>query len=203
MSLLDQLGVKADEFHAASADDALLGAVTPVGYRSYLTRTYGFVRPIERAIQSTPGIERYTDVRRFQKHELLRRDLMTLRMTAEQIGALPLCSVPLFETPEEAFGWAHLIERSVLRHGELFRHLASTIPGEVAFASSYLKCYVGRVGEMWRSWGQTLGAFEGDRDSTERVIDAARAAARCYRSWRFLHGQREGVAVSSPTPTPT
>ena len=55
MRLLDQLGAKAEEFHGASDEDTLFAAATPVGYRSYLTRTYGFVCPIERSIQSTPA----------------------------------------------------------------------------------------------------------------------------------------------------
>jgi heme oxygenase len=202
MGLIDQLGAKLEAFHAATDEEVLFGAVTPAGYRGYLTRMYGFVCPVERSIQSTLGVERYVDVRRFQKHELLRRDLVTLRMPPPQIDKLPFCSVPLFDTPEEAFGWAYLIERSTLRHGELFRHLASTIPGEVAFASSYLKCYLGMVGEMWRSMGHVLEAFESDRNRSERVIEAARAAIRCYQSWRFLHDQREGPAAAAAAPAP-
>lgn len=202
MGLLDKLGVKLESLHAATDEDALLEAATPAGYRSYLTRMYGFVCPVERSIQSTLGLERYVDIRRFQKHELLRRDLMSLRMTAEQLNHLPFCSVPLFDGPEEAFGWAYLIERNTLRHGELFRQLALAIPGEVAFSSSYLKCYLGMVGEMWRSLGQALEAFEADHGRAERVFEAARAAFCCYQSWRTLHGQRDGLAAPAAIARP-
>lgn len=124
-------------------------AARSAGYRDYLRLTYSFVVPSERAILATPDIERHVDVRRFRKADLLRRDLTALRI----IDELPMCSVPIFELPEQALGWAYLLERSTLQHAALFRHIASTIPGEVAFASSYLKCRVGRVGDSRRHAG--------------------------------------------------
>jgi heme oxygenase len=198
MGLIDQIGVKTEELHAVIDEDGFLDPPTPASYRRFLNRMYGFVCPVERSIQSTLGIERFVDVRRFQKHELLRRDLMALRMTVDQIDKIPFCSVPLFDTPEEAFGWAYVVERCTLRHGELFRHLAAVIPGEIAFSSSYLKCYLGMVGEMWRSLGHAMEVFDSNRARAERVIEAARAAFRTYQSWRCLHEPRDGVAAPAP-----
>ena len=207
MNLIEQVGVETAAFHAATDEDTLPGAVTPAGYRSYLTRMYGFVLSVELSILNTPRIERHLDIRRFKKRELLRRDLMTLGMTSRQLASIPLCSVPLFGTPEEALGWAYPIERSTLRPGAMFRHFASAIPGEVAFASSYLKCYLGLIGEMWRSFGHALESFEDNQVRTVLVIDSARSAFRSYRSWRVMHDQRRSTdsppstrhASSSPT----
>jgi heme oxygenase (biliverdin-IX-beta and delta-forming) len=195
MGLIEKVGLETEAFQSRAEEDILIASATPTSYREYLARLFGFVLPSERSILSTPKIDSFVDVRRFQKHELLRRDLMALRMTPEQIGSLPLFSVPLFDTPEEALGWAYLIERSTLRHGELYRHLASVIPGEVAFASSYLKCYLGMPGEMWRSYGHALEVFAGDLQQSTRVLDSAKAAFRCYRAWQFMHDQLEVVAT--------
>lgn len=198
MNLIEQVGVETAAFHTATDEDALPGPATPAGYRSYLTRMYGFVLAVEISILNTTRIERHVDIRRFKKHELLRRDLMTLGMTSKQLAAIPLCSVPPFVAPEEALGWAYPIERSTLRHGAMFRQLASAIPGEAAFASSYLKCYLGLIGEMWRSFGHALETFAGDPAKTQRVIDSARSALRSYRSWQGVHEQRKSTAASIP-----
>jgi heme oxygenase len=157
-------------------------------------RVLGFVLPSERAILSTPRIQRYVDLRRFQKHEHLRRDLAALRLTPEQIGDLPRCSVPLFDTAEEALGWAYPIERSTLRHGEVLRHFASVAPGEVAHASSYLEYYLERSEAMWRGFGDALAAFESDPEQAQSVIESAKASFRVYRTWQFMQSQRDTIA---------
>jgi heme oxygenase (biliverdin-IX-beta and delta-forming) len=189
MRLIDQLGEETEAFHDITDEAAfrLPGPATEEDYRGYLMEMYGFVCPLERSLMNTPAIDRYIDLHRFQKHALLRRDLSALHMSSEQIGRLPECAVPWFKTPEEALGWAYPIERSTLRHGELFRYLASIIPGVVAFASSYLKCYLGEVGAKWREFGHALDTFDDTSLQSQQAIDAAKAAFRCFRAWRFLH----------------
>ncbi len=184
--LIDRLGVITQQLHALTDKD-LQGSWASSDYRRYLTRMYGFVLPVERSILRTSQIGSYIDVRRFQKHDLLRRDLLALRLTAPQIDAIALCAVPVFDTPEEAFGWASLIERNTLHHAELFRRLASTNPGDAAFAASYLKCYDGMVGEMWKIFRQAVEVCQGTKERRERLVAAMKAAFRCYDSWRLLH----------------
>ncbi len=154
-------------------------------YRQFLSRMFGFVVPVERAITEAPHVDRYVDVRRFTKEQLLRRDLLSARMSAAQIAAIRECAVPIFKSGAEALGWAYVIERTTLGHHQLFRHFARTLPGEVAFASSYLKCYFGSVGEMWGAFGVSLDAIAkcGEPDCHE-TINAARTAFRFYATWR-------------------
>jgi len=197
MDLITQLGVETGRFHVATDEDVLFGSPTSVDYRRYLTRMYGFVLPAEQSIRSSPVIDGYIDARRFHKHELLRRDLHGLRMTPEQIADLPLCAVPVSDTPEAALGLAYLIERTTWRHHNLLRHLTAIFPEEIAFSSAYLKCYLGVVGEMWRSFGHALNALEGSDARKERLFEAATAAFRCFHSWRVLHDQR---ALAWPSP---
>lgn len=182
MRLVDRLNQETVGHHADVDNELVVRPISARGYQRFLARTYGFVAPLERAITTTPDIERYVDLRRFNKEELLRRDLLALHYTTHQINILPQCSVPLFNTAAEALGWAYFIERSTLSHGAAFRAVASQIPGEAAFASSYLKCYIGAVGEMWRAFGQSLDQIGADGD-VEQVVEAARAAFRFYDSW--------------------
>jgi len=183
--LIDLLDRETADLHREVDNELLASPVSPREYQRYLARTYGFVAPIERSITTTPAIERYADLRRFSKEELLRRDLLALHYTTHQIDQLPQCSVPLFDTPADALGWAFFIERSTLSHPAVFRHLASCIPGEVAFASSYLKCYVGSIGEMWRGFSESLDMLASEVEAArQQVIEAARTAFRFHQRWR-------------------
>src|SRR5258705_5391077 len=134
MRLVDILNEETGASHMDVDHRGLRVPVTPRGYQQYLMRTFGFVAPVERSITTTPRIEKYVDIRRFNKEELLRRDLLAMRVTSGQIDAMQQCAVPLFEQPEEALGWAFFIERSTLAHNAVFRHFAGGSPGAVAFA---------------------------------------------------------------------
>ena len=96
-------------------------------------------------------------------------------------------SMPLFNSPEEALGWAYVVERSTLAHANLFRHLAQVMPGDVAFTSAYLKCYFGAVGENWKAFGTSLSSVATTVEKEDRLVDAAKSAFRLYRMWRHLH----------------
>jgi len=197
MRLLEQLGEETEALHVVIDGDVrrLLDSATAEDYRCYVVQLYGFVAPLERAILKTPDLAQSIDVRRFQKHELLRRDLSALRMTADEIAGLAECAIPQLGTPEEALGWAYPIERSTLGHSDLFRRLAAVIPGEVAFASSYLKASFGAVGETWRSFGSALEVFEDTPRRAQPVIASAKASYHCLRAWRVLHETRSVMRV--------
>jgi heme oxygenase (biliverdin-IX-beta and delta-forming) len=198
MGLLERVGEETAAFHGITDEDVfrLLGPTAADGYCRYLVQMYGFIRPLECSISSIPDIGRYIDIQRDQKGELLRRDLSALHLTAEEIAGLPRCAVPAFTTVEEALGWAYPIERSTLRHGERFRYLATVIPGDIAFASSYLKCYAGIVGEAWRGFGNALMVFESMPRREQLVIDSARKSFQCLRAWRFVHETRSAVHLA-------
>lgn len=185
MRLIERLQAETASFHAEADADAghLFGDVTAAEYKRYLAKTYGFVLPVEQALLATKGLERVIDTRRFNKHELLRRDLRGWHMSPADIDRIPTCTVPVLGGVEEALGWAFVVERATLSHGNLFRHLASVVPGDVAFTSSYLKCYVGTIGEMWKSFGDALEVAAPTDDRAKRVVDGATAAYRALRSF--------------------
>jgi heme oxygenase (biliverdin-IX-beta and delta-forming) len=165
--------------------EALLRDITVDTYRRYLARWYGFIFPVERSLADVPALDRVHDSRRLRKHLLLQHDLQVLGLKLPEIQALPQCmSVPFFDDLREAVGWSFVIERSTLDHPNLYRQLAGVIPGDVAFAASYLKCYSGSVGEMWRAFGESIEAAAGSPEDAERIIEAARAGYRHFRRWR-------------------
>lgn len=190
MRLVDRLQAETSSLHADVDTELTSQPISARAYQRFLARTYGFVAPLERSISTTPSIEKYVDLRRFNKEELLRRDLLALHYTTHQIDSLPQCSVPLFNTAAEALGWAYFVERSTLVHGAAFRAVASHIPGEVAFASSYLKCYFGAVGEMWRAFSESLDQIDADGEG-DLVLEAARTSFKFYERW--CDPEREGI----------
>jgi heme oxygenase len=192
MRLIDRLSVEAEEFHARADEDTarLLGAATGPEYRRFLCVMYGFVAPLERAIASVRTLDRVIDPRRFRKAEMLRIDLLASRFVPSSIEALPQCTIPRLSSAEEALGWAYPIERSTLGHSNLFRHLAAKLPGDVAFASSYLKCYFGIVGESWKSFGGALEAVGQSEIMAQRVLECARASLRTWTSWRMAQDEQ-------------
>jgi heme oxygenase len=197
--LIERLHAETEVFHAEADEDALqlLGPVAVADYWRYLTRCFGFVGPVERGLAATARLDQIIDIRRFHKGELIRSDLASLRMKKDEIEALPQCSVPLFDSVEEALGWAYVVERSTLGNHNLFRHLAAVMPGEIAFSSSYLKCYFGAVGEMWRAFGQALDRVGNPPSRGERVVEAAKTAFRTYRAWRHHQDEHEITASQS------
>ena len=197
--LLDELQTETESLHAEADEEAiqLLGPVAVADYWRFLIRTYGYVAPVERSILAAPGVANVLDVRRFHKNQLLQQDLLEFGMRAEEIDGLPQCTVPVFDSAAEALGWAYVVERSTLGHTNLFRHLALVIPGEVAFTSTYLKCYFGSVGEMWRAFGNALDRFSEPIES-RRVIDAAKTAFRTLRTWRHHQEDFEREPPSEP-----
>src|SRR6476646_3980550 len=122
MRLIERLGLETEEYHPKADEDALqlLGPATPADYRRFLMRTFSFVAPVERSIANVRGLDRVIDVRRFTKAEMIRRDLLAFRIPSDEIDRISLCSVPMFDSLEEALGWVYPIERSTLGHSNLF-----------------------------------------------------------------------------------
>jgi heme oxygenase len=197
MRAIERVLLETADHHVSADEDVLqlLGSVTATDYRQFLERSYGFVAPLERSLAATRGLDRIVDTRRFCKAELLRRDLQGFRVADTAIEELPQCAIPPFDTPEVALGWAFVVERSTLSHGGVFRHLASVMPGDVAFTSAYLKVYFGAVGENWKSFADAFDGVAVGPQRLQHAIDAARAAFRLHRAWCRLH--EEHLTVTS------
>ncbi|MDB4954965.1 MAG: bacteriophytochrome heme oxygenase BphO [Myxococcales bacterium] len=184
--VLSRLAIETRGHHVeADADlERLLSSLaTGQDYRRFLSRLYGFLVPLEVALDATPNLACAIDLRPRHKAYRLRSDLMALGVRIEQIANLPLCrGIPhAFRAPAPALGWMYVIERSTLLHTAVYRQLARSLPGEIAFASSYLKCYEGTVSSMWRGFGEALDVACGS--SAAEAVSAAQEAFRCLRNW--------------------
>jgi heme oxygenase len=77
----------------------------------------------------------------------------------------------------------------------LFRHLANVLPGEAAFAASYLKIYGGATGEMWKSFAEGLDRAAASEPHLEMIVAGATAGCRHFRRWRSV---LDGKSVTNP-----
>jgi heme oxygenase len=158
---------------------------TPEQYHRFLGRAYGFIAPLERSLLDTPDIDRMLDLRRFGKRLLIEHDLAATGLKLLEIQSLPQCMwIPWFEDVHTALGWAYIIERNTQMLPGLYRHLASTLPGEAAFGATYLKCYSGANGEMWASFVRSLERAIRTPQHLETAVAGAKAGYRFFRRWR-------------------
>src|SRR5262245_55870598 len=116
--------------HALADADrlALVAAnVTVDSYRQFLERVFGFEAPVEFALLMTPGLGELVDRRSRVNVRLLKCDLSALGVA--NIARLPRCRhVTPFRSPHEALGWLYVVERNLLLHGVLRRHLQKQLP---------------------------------------------------------------------------
>lgn len=172
--------------------ERLLAEPSAQAYRAWLLAQHGFLAPLEAALDTTPRLAGVIDLRTRRKVPRLRSDLLALGMSQPAIAAAPICgAVPsTFTRVSIALGWMYAVERSILQHSTVFRQLARSLPGEVAFASSYLKCYEGNVGVMWRSFAAALEPACRRREEASELVHAAQDAFRCLRRWPGLAPRR-------------
>jgi heme oxygenase len=175
---------------------SVLEASSVADYQRYLTRSYGFVSPLERCLLDTQGLGPFLDHRRLRKHLLIEHDLQTLGLKPLEIRSIPQCMwIPWFDNPHTALGWAYIIERSTLAHPNLFRHVATIFPGEAAFAATYLKVYAGTTGEMWKKFAEGLDVASSTPRHVDLIVDGAAAGYRHFRRWR---NTLDGKTLSAP-----
>ncbi len=176
--------------------NALLTTQCVEGYQRWLTQIYGFVSPLERCLIDTPELATYLDLRRLRKHLLIEQDLQTLGLRPLEVQSIPQCMwIPWFDNPFTALGWAYIIERSTLAHPNLFRQLAATLPGEAAFAATYLQVYAGTTAGMWQRFVGGLELASSSGPQLDLLVEGAIAGYRHLRRWR---NTLDGTHVSAP-----
>lgn len=176
--------------HHADADSDLdrylfRSHVTVDDYRTYLSRAYGFLVPLEASLATTPGLEEFIDVRYRTKSAAVVHDLTALGMTMAEVNQLPQCqSVPAFCSPASALGWMYVIERPMLASAVIRSHLATYLRAEMAYAAHYLACYAGQVGALWRELGEAMDRVAVKQDQGVRIVLAAHEAFRTLNRYR-------------------
>jgi heme oxygenase len=171
--------------HAVADADRLAlvtSTVTSEEYRRFLERVYGFETAVETAIQMTPGLGEFVDLRARVQLRLLKSDLTVLGVT--NLARLPRCkSVAPFHTHHDALGWIYVLDRNQLLHGVLRRHLEKQLPAQLAIAGAYLTGNDRVAASRRRELGDTLAVVAKTAADADRVIVAAHAGFRCQRHW--------------------
>src|SRR5690348_11044993 len=107
--LLARLDHETRHRHAVADADRLAlvtSTVTSEEYRRFLERVYGFEAAVETAIQMTPGLGEFVDLRSRVQLRLLKSDLAVLGVT--NLARLPRCkSVAPFHAHHDALGWMY------------------------------------------------------------------------------------------------
>ena len=159
--------------------------VTTADYRTYLSRIYGFIVPLEASLAMTPGLEEALDIRVRAKSALVVHDLMALGMSMNEVNDLPQCqAIPAFRGPAAALGWLYVIERPLLASAVIRGHLATYLRAEMAYASSYLSCYAGQVGAMWRELGEAMDRVAYTESVADRIVMSAHEGFRAQHRYR-------------------
>jgi heme oxygenase len=160
-------------------------AITPVAYRAYLVRIYGFEAPVDDLLARS-DVAAYLDMSTRTRRSLLEADLAALGLPDTR--QLPRCEVtqPLASVAV-AFGWVYVLERNSLVHGIVERYLHNRLPSPMLLAGSYLR----EAHELrWRELGRALERFAGhDEAAIDAIVYGARFAFRSQRSWYQATGR--------------
>ena len=173
--------------------------VTAEEYRTYLTRVYGFLVPLEAALAMAPGLDEVIDVRVRAKSALVVHDLLALGMSMNDVNELPQCaSIPTFRGPAAALGWMYVVERPMLASAVIRGHLSTYLRAEMAYASAFLSCYAGQVGTMWRELGEAMDRVAYTQAVGDRIVASAQEAFRTLQRWRVneLSGRHSGIRIA-------
>lgn len=185
-ALLTRLGVQTRQVHAAVDApwlDLLRPTVTSAEYLSVLVKTYGFVGPFEAACRYTPDVEHVLGLVQHTRAGLIAQDLLALGLSPAQLSRVPQChAITPFGGVPEALGWLYVIERSMLVHDGIRRHLARHVPG-VERAMAYLTYYEGRVADDWAQFGRLLDRVAERPDVEREIVLAAHAGFDALAAW--------------------
>lgn len=190
---------EATEPHHADADADLdryvfRTDVTRGDYRTYLTRLYGFIVPLEQALAHTPGLADLIDLQARAKSAMLLYDLLALGLTLQDVAELPQCrTIPAFKGPAAALGWMYVAERPMLQAAVIRSHLEARLGRDMTSASSYLSCYSGQAGQRWRELGEAMERVAATTVLADRLATAASEGFRCLLRWRMQDLARTAV----------
>jgi len=189
LRMLHRLNVETEVHHGEADADldryVFRDDVTRTHYRTYLARLYGFVVPLENALQHTPGLDDCIDLQARAKSATLLYDLLALGMTLQDASELPQClSIPSFRGPAAALGWMYVAERPMLQAAVIKSHLEARLGRSLSTASAYLSCYSGQAGQRWRELGEAMDRVGSTPALADRIAISANEAFRCLLRWK-------------------
>lgn len=158
--LLLRLREETRELHLAleSRVDVMKPDLRPGEYRRLLEDFYGFYAPLEARLQEARpyGAEFDAFYGDRWKAPSLRRDLLSLGLTAGEVDRLPRCdALPETGTPARALGCLYVLEGATLGGRVITRHVRRTL-GLRECGCAFFTSYGERVGDRWREFRAEL-----------------------------------------------
>lgn len=156
--------------------------VTLDAYRTFLSKFFGFYRPLEADLDRLfAQTDLDFDFAARRKTALLSRDLGQLGLALEN---LPLCDrTPQPESVPQALGCLYVMEGATLGGQIILRHVAPRLQITPARGGAFFNSYGAKVGLMWRSFRQ----FATEQIATSRqereIIDAAQQTFVAFEHW--------------------
>lgn len=153
-------------------------------YGAVLARFYGFYAPLEAALAAVDGLAlALADLGARSKAGLLARDLATLGVAADQLGALPRCgALPALPDVAHAFGCMYVLEGATLG-GQLIARQLGGLGVTPEAGGAFYTSYGPAVGPMWRSFGASLTAYATTPEREEAMVSTARATFAALEGW--------------------
>jgi heme oxygenase len=123
-------------------------------YLALLQKFHGFYAAVEpQVLGRSEWRELGLPVENRRKLGLLRRDLVSLGMSARSIDSLPLCDhAPAPSCFAQALGCAYVLEGSTLGGQVITRHLRRELGLEPGQSCAFFTSYGGDVGKMWHEF---------------------------------------------------
>ncbi|MBV8757381.1 MAG: biliverdin-producing heme oxygenase [Deltaproteobacteria bacterium] len=201
LRMLQRLNAETEGHHGEADADldryVFRDDVTRTHYRTYLARLYGFIVPLEHALQHTPGLDDIIDLQARSKSATLLYDLLALGMTLQDVAELPQClSIPAFKGPAAALGWMYVAERPMLQAAVIRSHLEAHLGGNLSAAMAYLSSYSGQCGQRWRELGEAMDRVGASGVLADRITTAANEAFRCLLRWKTQDVSRSHIRAA-------
>lgn len=186
--ILSQLKAQTSALHERleAALDLLNVELTVIDYRSLLEGFYGFYQPLETSLQSFTVCLESAGVGPTSRRKLpsLRRDLLSLGLTEDDIQALPLCAyAPRVKNVASAFGCMYVMEGATLGGQLLTRHFATKFALTPENGCAFFGSYGSLVGPRWREFSSALEEFARREGGEETMVAAARATFTTLETW--------------------
>lgn len=169
-----------------AALDLLSSELTVDDYRALLKDFHGFYLPLETGLQSlTSGLESAgVEPAARRKLPSLRRDLLALGLTEDEIRALPRCAyTPRVKDVASALGCMYVTEGATLGGQILTRHFAAKFALTPENGCAFFGSYGPLVGARWREFGSALEEFARREGGAEQMVAAARETFTTLETW--------------------
>ncbi|MCQ4085410.1 biliverdin-producing heme oxygenase [Saccharibacillus sp. JS10] len=167
------------------ASAIMSGTIDLHEYKQYLALFYGFIAPLERQAEASPGLESSGyDLSARRKTPMLEKDLMELGMSSQEIADIPLSEeLPDVSTAEQLLGTFYVIEGSTMGGQFITRKLLGTLAITPDSGLSYFNAYGEHSRARWGEFRELLLAAGTNESQCDEITRSAIDTFRLLELW--------------------